>query len=175
MIKGNRIKSDWSDIEVTNDHYAGLKQFGNINNKYRDLYRDFKGIEKEYYQILEYDSISILSLRVMLNFPYLYHYFYDASKEYIYRKEILLLKKAKKIFLNYYPESRFAFYVVERINGYLSRKYLEEYALDQTKLQEDILKDVKNPEFRELLKKNIQIRKKGFSQPGLKIIKRKAD
>jgi len=174
-LKNKKIASDWLDFEVTNDQYAGLQQFLNIGRKYKDLRREFKEIEKEYYQILEYDSVSMLSLRVIYSFPFLYNYFYDGSKEYLSKKQFSLLKNAENLCINHFPESRFAYQAVAKLAGYLRSDYYGSFAFDFIELMENFQKRIKRPEIRKVFENKIRLGKKEFSQSGLQIIKRKTN
>ncbi len=171
-IGREKILSDWLDFEVSNDQYAGLNQLINIAHKY-SYTKDFIELEREWYKILEYDSVSTLSLRVMSYFSFLYRHFYDGSKEYLFQKEYLLLQKATKIFVNHHPNSRYAYNMVKNLIMDCSSDYLEEYAYDPIELLSILSNEINNSEIKKVLNRNIQIRKNEFSQPGLQIIKKK--
>jgi len=173
-LKKKKITSDWLDFVVTDDHYAGLEQYININKNY-DINKDYKEYEKQYFQILQYDSISVLSIRIIFSIQFLYNGFYKADFSYRTQKQYLALKKAEKLFLNHFPESRFAYYTVRSIIGNISSSYLKEYAYDRLTLMEQFMKKIKTPEFKRVLGNNIRIRKNTFSQPGLQIIEKNSN
>jgi len=173
-LKKGKIASNWLDFVVTDDHYAGLGQYININKNY-DITKDYKEFEKQYFQILQYDSVSVLSIRIIYSLPFLYKFFYKADLSYLAQKQYLALKKAEKLFLNHFPESRFAYYTVRSIIGNLGLSYLKEYAYDRLTLLEQFMKKIKTPEFKRVLGNNIRIRKNTFSQPGLQIIEKNSN
>ncbi|KAA3615021.1 MAG: hypothetical protein D8M58_11255 [Calditrichaeota bacterium] len=137
-FKSDSIESKWIEFEVLPTEYLHINEYKKIFRE-NGLLRDTPELkEMSFLKLLEKQPSNMLSLRIINDLSYIYRYYLpQCGSKYTYKQFNFLLEKAKMLYINEMPNSRFAYYTINRLTTSLIMNDMKKYSFDKREFWED--------------------------------------